>query len=405
MNRQKAPARANLVLAVLFAGAFVMGCAEMLVIGMLDLIATDLQVSVPAAGTLVTANALGLALGGPLLTFLTTRFDRRHVLIAAATVFVLANLLPAFAADYQLFVAARVLIGAVQGLFIAAGIVTATSVVPPERAGRAMAIVITGFAMASALGLPLGTLLGQAVGWRGSFAAVVVVGAMVLFAAVLVLPSLPTSRTSHAVGQARSAFAPRVLAVLGVGFLAFAGVQSALTYLVPFLGEVTGVWGAAVSPFLLAYGVATAVGSYAGGRFADTNAPRGPGRRLRRSDDLAGRDATLRGQRGGRRRHRGRHRVVRHGHGAVDPAPGGQPRGRGRAARLVPSRLGGQRRHRGRLVGRRRRDRCPWRSRRGRHRSGHRCACRRRRLGHRLHHPRGRPHRRPTRHRSLVIRP
>ena len=191
MTRQQAPARANLVLAVLFAGAFVMGCAEMLVVGMLDLIATDLEVSVSAAGALVTANALGLALGGPLLTFLTTRFDRRHVLIAATAVFVLANLLPAFGADYPLFVAARVLIGAVQGLFIAAGIVTATSVVPPERAGRAMAIVITGFAMASALGLPLGTLLGQAVGWRGSFVAVVLVGAVVLVAAVLVLPSLP----------------------------------------------------------------------------------------------------------------------------------------------------------------------------------------------------------------------
>ena len=106
--------------------AFVMGCAEMLVVGMLDLIATDLEVSVPAAGALVTANALGLALGGPLLTFLTTRFDRRHVLIVATAVFVLANLLPAFVADYPLFVAARVLIGAVQGLFIAAAIVTAT---------------------------------------------------------------------------------------------------------------------------------------------------------------------------------------------------------------------------------------------------------------------------------------
>ena len=98
MTRQQAPARANLVLAVLFAGAFVMGCAEMLVVGMLDLIATDLEVSVSAAGALVTANALGLALGGPLLTFLTTRFDRRHVLIAATAVFVLANLLPALRA-------------------------------------------------------------------------------------------------------------------------------------------------------------------------------------------------------------------------------------------------------------------------------------------------------------------
>jgi DHA1 family inner membrane transport protein len=104
--------------------------------------------------------------------------------------------------------------------------------------------------------------------------AVVLVGAFVLVATVLVLPSLPTSRESRAVGQARAAFAPRVLAILGVGFLVFAAIQSALTYLVPFLGTVTGVTGAAVSPYLLAYGVATAIGSYAGGRFADTNAPR-----------------------------------------------------------------------------------------------------------------------------------
>ena len=104
-----------------------------------------------------------------------------------------------------------------QGLFIAAAIMTATSIVPPERTGRAMAVVISGFATSSALGLPLGTLLGQAVGWRGSFAAVVAVGVVVLVVAVVVLPSVPTSHGSRAVGQARYAFAPRVLAVLGVG--------------------------------------------------------------------------------------------------------------------------------------------------------------------------------------------
>ena len=278
MGTPEAPARTTptttLVLAVLFAGAFVMGCAEMLVVGLLDLIATDLAVSVPAAGALVTANALGLAIGGPLLTFLTTRLDRRVVLLGAMTVFVLANLLPAILADYPLFVAARVVIGAVQGLFIAAAFVTATSIVPPERTGRAMALVISGFATASAFGLPVGTLLGQAVGWRGSFAAVVVVGFIVLMVAIVVLPSVPTSRESRAVGQARFAFAPRVLGVLALCFLVFAAVQSAVTYLVPFLNQVTGVSGPAVSAFLLAYGAATAIGSFGGGRFADANASR-----------------------------------------------------------------------------------------------------------------------------------
>lgn len=274
MTSWRTPVRPNLVLTVLFTGAFVMGCAEMLVVGMLDLVAADLSVSVSAAGALVTANALGLAIGGPLLTFLTTRFDRRLVLLSTTTVFVLANLLPVLGADYRVFLGARLVVGAAQGLFIAAAIVTATSVVPHERAGRAMAVVITGFAMASAVGLPVGTLLGQAVGWRGSFAAVVAIGALVLVAAALVLPSRPTPAHSGALGQARYAFAPRVLGVLAFAMLVFAGIQSALTYLVPYLDQVSGVSGSAVSIFLLAYGVATAVGSFGGGRFADTNAGR-----------------------------------------------------------------------------------------------------------------------------------
>lgn len=266
--------RTRLVLVLLFVGAFVMGCAEMLVVGLIDLIATDLSVSLSDAGSLVTANALGLAIGGPLLTFLTTRFDRRAVLVGATVVFVLLNLLPVLGAGYHAFLVARVVIGAVQGLYIAAAMVTATSIVPSERRGRAMALVISGFATASALGLPLGTLLGQAVGWRGSFAAVVGIAAVVLVAAVIVLPSVPTPRESRGLGQARHALAPRVLALLGLCALIFIAIQSALTYVVPFLSEVTGISGPVVSAYLLAYGVATTLGSAAGGRFADDNARR-----------------------------------------------------------------------------------------------------------------------------------
>ncbi|MCM3778423.1 MFS transporter [Microbacterium hydrocarbonoxydans] len=266
--------RPHAVLAVLFAGAFVMGCAEMLVVGMIDLIADDLAVSLSNAGALVTANALGLAIGGPVLTFLTTRFDRRHVLIAASAVFLVANLLPATIADYPVFLVARVVIGAVQGLFIAAAMITATAVTPPERAGRAMAVVISGFATASALGLPLGTLLGRAIGWRGAFVAVVLAALVVLVLVIVLLPSIPTASGSRAIGQARHAFAPRVLAVLAVSVLTFAGMQAAITYLVPFLDQVTGVEGGIVTAYLLLYGVATTVGSVLGGRFADANAPR-----------------------------------------------------------------------------------------------------------------------------------
>jgi DHA1 family inner membrane transport protein len=264
--------RATVILITLFVGAFVMGCAEMLVVGLIDLIADDLAVSVPEAGALVTANALGLAIGGPLLTLLTTRLDRRIVLLATLAVFVLANLLPVLGAGYGAFLAARVVIGAAQGLYIAAAMVTATSIVPPERAGRAMALVISGFATASAFGLPVGTLLGQAVGWRGSFGAIVAISAVVLAAAIVVLPRVPTVPGHGAAGQARHAFAPRVLAILGFCAVIFIGIQSALTYLVPFLAQVSGVTGPLVSAYLLAYGVATTAGSWIGGRFADANA-------------------------------------------------------------------------------------------------------------------------------------
>lgn len=266
--------RVAIVMGTLFAGTFVMGCAELLVTGMLDLIAADLGVPVSAVGVLVSANALGIAIGGPLLTFLTTRLDRRRVLLAALTVFTGLNLLPALGAGLGVFIAARVVIGAVEGLFIAAAITTATSIVPPERAGRAMAVVISGFAVSGAVGMPLGRIIGEAVGWRASFLAVVLAATAVLLIALLVVPRTPSGGQIGMLGQLQPAFAPRVLAVLAVGVLLFAGVSAALTYLVPFLEDVAGVSGPWVGACLMGYGIAAAVGSFAGGGFADAGAAR-----------------------------------------------------------------------------------------------------------------------------------
>ncbi|GAA4983473.1 MFS transporter [Nonomuraea thailandensis] len=260
-------------MATLFLGMFVLGSAELLVVGVLDLIADDLQVSIPAAGTLVTAYAAGLALGGPILTMLTIKLNRRAVLIGALLLFALANLLLVLITDYGLFLAARVVAGALQGVFIGAAFSAGIAVVPPERMGRAMSVVISGVTVSAALGSPLGTLIGQALGWRGSFIAVVGLTVIALIATLVLVPSV-ASIDSGAVGQAKHAFARRVLAVLGLTFLVYASLYAALTYLVPFLQDVTGVSGALISAFLLAYGAATAAGSFSGGRFADTNAAR-----------------------------------------------------------------------------------------------------------------------------------
>jgi len=267
------PRTANLALATLFAGMFVMGSTELLVVGVLNLIATDLRISIPAAGALVTAYALGLALGGPILTALTIKRDRRTVLVGALILFIVTTLVAVLTSSYALLLVARTLTGAVQGTFIAAAFVAGGAVVPPARTGRAIAVVISGVTVSGAMGVPLGTLVGQALGWRGSFAAAVVLAVIALVATLALVPSVP-STGGGAASQLRYAFAPRVLAVLALTFLAFASLYAALTYIVPFLETVTGVSGGLISVFLLAYGVATAVGSFGGGRFADADAAR-----------------------------------------------------------------------------------------------------------------------------------
>lgn len=264
---------ASLVLTMLFVGAFVMGTSELLVVGVLDLVADDLSVAVSTAGTLVTGYALGLAIGGPVLTALTITLNKRVVLCGTLVLSIACNLAVAVSTSYDLTLVARTLTGAFAGLFDATAFAVGIAVVPAARAGRALAVVISGVAVSAAVGVPLGTLLGQALGWRGSYAVIVALLVLTLIATVAVVPSVPS--TGGGVGhQARYAFAPRVLAVLVLCALVFGSTFAALTYIVPFLHDVTGISAGLVSIFLLIYGIAAAVGSFGGGRFADWNAAR-----------------------------------------------------------------------------------------------------------------------------------
>ncbi|GAA1184369.1 DHA1 family inner membrane transport protein [Kitasatospora gansuensis] len=265
------PGRANLALATLFLGMFVLGSGELLVVGVLDRIAADLHVTIPEAGTLVTVYALGLAIGGPILTALTIKLEKKSVLIGSVALFIACNLVAVLTSNYGLFLVLRFLIGASQGLFIAGAFMAAMVVVPPERIGQAIGIVISGVAMSGALGVPLGTLVGQTLGWRGSFTAIVVGAVITLIGTATLIPTVPPAGAGAA-HQAKYAFAPRVLAVLFLNFIVFSTVFATLTYLVPFLQRVTGISGGLLSVFLLAYGAATAIGSFGGGKFADRNA-------------------------------------------------------------------------------------------------------------------------------------
>jgi MFS transporter, DHA1 family, inner membrane transport protein len=261
-------------LAVLGCSAFVLGTAEFLVIGLLDLVALDLDVTVGAAGHLVVAYALGIAVGGPLATVLTSRLDRRSALLAAVVAFVTMNIVLLLTGHFGLMLAARFGPGAMHGLFVAAASVAAARLAPPSRQGQAMAFVFGGVAVATVIGVPLGSWVGRAWGWRAGFLGIVVLGLACIPAILLLVPRVaPGSRRGVRV-QARAALARPVLAILLVAALVMGGQFSALTYIAPYLKDVSGVTDASIPFFLLGYGIASAVGMFAGGRFADWSANR-----------------------------------------------------------------------------------------------------------------------------------
>ncbi|MGI5357405.1 MFS transporter [Streptomyces sp. CA-252508] len=266
------PTRNTLALAALGLGAFVIGTAELVVVGVLSLIAGDLDISVSTAGLLVTAYALGVSLGGPVVSAATIRLPRRTLLWVALAVFVAGNLIAVFSAAFGLLVAARVLCGAIHGLYLGAASTVATGLVAPEHRGRAVGLVFGGISVSTVIGVPLGTLIGQGLGWQATFGSVVVLGALALVATLLCVPKVE-HRTGESLGaQARHAFHPRVLAMLAATVLLMGSQFIAFTYLTPFLEDVTGISGGAVGAFLLIFGVFSAVGTFAGGRFADINA-------------------------------------------------------------------------------------------------------------------------------------
>ncbi|MFD1151467.1 MFS transporter [Saccharothrix hoggarensis] len=264
--------RTNLALAALFLGAFVMGSAELIVVGILNLIAGDMNVSIGTAGSLVTSYALGISIGGPILTAVTIKFARKQLLQISLAAYILGNVLAVVATSFGLLLFARVLTGSLHGLFIGVAFAVGVGMMPPEKMGKAISFIFGGVAVSTALGVPLGTLIGQNWGWEASFVAIILTGVATLVLALTVIPSVPNSGVGGFGAQAKHALAPKVLAVLGLGFLIMGGQFAGLTYLQPFLADITGISGSTIAIFLLVYGIANAVGTFLGGAAADKNA-------------------------------------------------------------------------------------------------------------------------------------
>ncbi|NUT99606.1 MAG: MFS transporter [Saccharothrix sp.] len=246
--------------------AFAVGTSEFIVVGVLPEVAADLGVALPTAGLLVTAYAVSVAVGGPVLTVLTGRLPRRSLLVAVMALAFLASAASALAPNYELLMAARMVAALSQGLFFAVASQVAVAAVAPEKQTAAIAKIVNGVALSTILGIPVGTLVGQNYGWRGSFA---VVATLTLIGLVGVVLGAPKVAHEPDAGFRASMFAfsrRTVLFGLLTTVLAFTGMITAFTYVAPALRDVTGFSPAWVTGVLLVYGLGTMVGSTIAGR-------------------------------------------------------------------------------------------------------------------------------------------
>lgn len=254
--------------------AFCIGSTEFIVSGILLSVSNDLAVSVPTAGLLVTGYAAGVAVGGPLLGLLMTRIPLKPAILGVMTIFALGQLLCAFAPSYGLLLGARLISACGHGVFFGVASVAVSQLVPTERRGAALSLFVGGITVANILGLPGGTAIGNAFGWRVAF---VCIAALAVLSVVAVFFALPAETKGEAEADAPLALQARQLlhqevfltylaiAVIMVGQLAFG------TFQVAILTGVTGIATGLVPYYLLAGGAGAVTGIWLGGKGADWN--------------------------------------------------------------------------------------------------------------------------------------
>ncbi|MFD9432769.1 MFS transporter [Streptomyces sp. NPDC060002] len=259
-----------LALLALAVGAFGIGTTEFVMMGLLPDVADDLHVSIPTAGHLVSAYALGVVIGAPLLAAATARMSRRTVLISLMGLFVVGNALSAFAPGYDSLLAARFLSGLPHGAFFGVGAVVATNMVAPERKARSVSLMFLGLTVANVAGVPVATLMGQHLGWRATFLGVGVIGLAAIASLALLIPRDHTH--APAVGLRRELAALRSLPVwlaLGTTVAGFGALFSAYSYITPMLTDSAGYADSSVTLLLALFGVGATIGNLLGGRLAD----------------------------------------------------------------------------------------------------------------------------------------
>jgi len=249
--------------------AFGIGTTEFVIMGLLPEVAGDFGVSIPSAGLLISGYALGVVVGAPVLTALASRVPRKTVLVALMGLFIAGNVLSALAPSYGLLMTGRVVAALSHGAFFGVGSVVAASLVAPAKQASAIALMFTGLTVANVLGVPAGTALGQAFGWRSTFW---VVSALGVAGAIGILALVPHQKPDPGAGL-RGELAvfrrPQVWLALAMTALGFAGVFASFTYIAPMMTEVAGFSSGAVTWLLVLFGAGLFAGNLLGGKAAD----------------------------------------------------------------------------------------------------------------------------------------
>ncbi|WP_017539736.1 MFS transporter [Nocardiopsis halophila] len=251
-------------------GAFGIGTTEFVIMGLLPEVAADLGVSVPDAGHLISGYAVGVVIGAPLLAIAGSRLPRTTFLVALLGLFAGANALSAVAPGYEALLGSRFLAGLPHGAFLGIGSVAPADMVPGHRRGQAVARVLMGLTLANVVGVPLGALLGQLLGWRWAFAGVAVIGAVAALVLRAALPDQPRPAAVPVRRELRVLARPQVLLAFAVVVFGFGGSFAAYSYISPVLTDLTGFGATGVSVVLALFGAGTTAGAVVGGRLADT---------------------------------------------------------------------------------------------------------------------------------------
>ncbi|MFJ9563497.1 MFS transporter [Streptomyces fuscichromogenes] len=258
-----------LALLALAIGAFGIGTTEFGIMGLLPEVAGDFGVSIPTAGLLVTGYALGVVIGAPLMTVLGTKVPRKRMLMLLMGFFIAGNLLTAVAPVFAVMLIGRVVASLAHGAFFGIGSVVAAELVAPSKKAGAIALMFTGLTVANVIGVPLGTLVGQHLGWRVTFGIVAGLGVVGLAGIAKLVPELPKPqgvRLRHELAAFKNT---QVLLAMAMTVLGFGGVFAAITYIAPMMTQVTGFADGSVTWLLVLFGLGMVVGNLVGGRFAD----------------------------------------------------------------------------------------------------------------------------------------